>query len=111
MTVAGLTIQLAARDAEIAISSPLFQTSDGPTLALDVRIEAPRPSKLPLAFDSGGVWRLHKSESLVEIETYVDDHLYRIARIATDFSRGELFVDPATYNGQPLEYPLDEVLF
>lgn len=123
MTVAGLTIRLEPRDPDLSIAlagpSLLFASdpADPPTSSLAVSWDRGRPLRSePLTFDSGGVWRLRRTAEAIEIETYSEDDKepYRVARLGSDLTRGEIFLNRAKYDASPvnpLEYPLDEILY
>ena len=79
--------------------------------AMDERI----PSGGRLAFDSGGVWRLFRTDDGFRIECTADtvgDAPYKIATFDESFTRGEIALRPEAVGDvvDPLEYPLDEVL-
>jgi hypothetical protein len=71
-----------------------------------------------LVFDSGQLWRLYRGWRGDWIFQFACDHFgtrpYKVAQLSHDFSSGVVLVDRrASYDGQvdPLEYPLDELLW
>ncbi len=69
-------------------------------------------------FDSGGVWRLYRSNGHNQFRfaaPFSNWLPYKIARFNDDFTSGEILFDRRYFaHGQPvypLEYPLDELLF
>ena len=72
----------------------------------------------PVAFDSGGVWKLRRSadELVFEFRSPRFGAVpYKIGRFRADFSTGEVVLHrpyfPAAGRVYPLEYPLDELIF
>ena len=71
-----------------------------------------------LAFDSGHLWRLYRGPAGDWIFHFVSKRFgarpYKIARLSPTFNRGSVQIDRrAAYDGcvDPLEYPLDELLW
>ena len=75
-------------------------------------------ARLPIAFDSGGVWTLKQSarELLFEFRSPLfGDVPYKVGRFREDFSAGSVTLHRPYFEGRdrvyPLEYPLDELVF
>ncbi|MFN0063359.1 MAG: hypothetical protein ACKVPX_12705 [Myxococcaceae bacterium] len=121
--VAGWSISIVSEDADLRIapsgvSNRFCVTDVAPDLVLTVRREVRRISEdARCTFDSGGVWISHETATDFWISLRSALFLsapYLVARISKNQPTGELYVHPNYAQGRtldPLEYPLDELLF
>jgi len=77
-----------------------------------------RLSPADKVFESGGVWELYKRDDWYCFSFQsapVGPVRYKSARFNTDFTRGEILINPDYFDVRepiyPLEYPLDELVF
>lgn len=100
---------------------PFLRDEAGETADIDLTVHCRDIPEMPLTsllFDSGGVWTLGMSGDRFVFyftSAAADPPLYKMAVMAADFSRGDVFVRPETglVIGDvlyPLEFPLDELL-
>jgi hypothetical protein len=124
LKVAGITIGVAPVHPSLHLvasaSSQRFLADRGPVdlgLTVDLRPLAAEPVG-PLIFDSGGPWRLHGDHDR-QVYRIFDSRLgtspYKEARLASDLRSGEVWLSQAVFPPRepldPLEFPLDELLF
>lgn len=122
LRIAGITIALRSGDPRIRWSwngaAARFLVPSSPSRDLDLLVEPLRgdpPGGDPV-FDSGAVWRLLRrgSESLFECHSAeFGEGPYKVAVIDGSFSSGSILIreDLLGLDLNPLDYPLDEVLF
>ena len=117
-------MQLTSSDHDVALDIPPVMTpfvcdGDHADARIEVARRCHRPDRAsPLAFDSGGVWKLRRSadELVFEFRSPRFGAVpYKIARFRPDFSTGEVVLHrpyfPTARSFYPLEYPLDELIF
>jgi hypothetical protein len=116
-------VGLTSSDLEIALDippvmNPFVCDSDHADARVEFRIDVIEPDASPVAFDSGGVWKLRRSADELVFECRSPKFgaaPYKVGRFRLDFSRGEVVLHrpyfPAARSCYPLEYPLDELIF
>jgi hypothetical protein len=124
LSIGDVRVQLVSSDRDLALAIPpaiMEFACDGEDAdaRIDVRADVIAGSPAwPVAFDSGGVWKLRRSadELLFEFRSPRFGAVpYKTARFRADFSTGEVVLHrpyfPTARGFYPLEYPLDELLF
>jgi hypothetical protein len=124
LRVAGLTVQITTADPDL----PLALGPAAARFAIDqampdvlVEVLAGRPTgedAHDLIFDSRGPWRLYREPTGVLFQFFSTSHgpaPYKIARVNDDFTRVRVVINRSCFPPgvpiEPLEYPLDELLF
>jgi hypothetical protein len=121
--VAGISARVACEEPGVSIAvsgaGRAFLSDDE---GADVTIAVSRGNDLrepdgPVAFDSGGVWRLYRSPGALTFSFRSSAHgdaPYRLATFDDRFRTGRVVLDRAILSDpsvvEPLEYPLDELL-
>lgn len=124
LSVGGLTVAVSTDDPHIALRAPKshrhFCVSGA---AADAMVTVSRRSfdleaDHELLFDSGGLWRLYAQQDhriFVFQAPMLADRPYKRAAFDADFTHGEVVLQKQLYPADevcdPLEYPLDELLF
>jgi hypothetical protein len=123
--IADLTVAMRSRDADLRLrvdvaTLPFVVPVDGHA---DTMIEVGwrdldhMPVGKPL-FDSGSIWQLYSADEFYQYRfaaPFSGWRAYKIARFNQDYSAGEILCDPRYIPPDrpvdPLEYPLDELLY
>ncbi|MGH9365952.1 MAG: hypothetical protein ACRD1B_11930 [Thermoanaerobaculia bacterium] len=126
LSIGGVTLGLGSEHADLKLrfgrAAEDFLVDEAETDRADIRLTVawrqleaePRGEKL---FDSGALWTLYR-ENGSHVFRFVSKALgeapYRVARLNSDFTAGQVFLDRRFFQPHrpldPLEYPLDELL-
>jgi hypothetical protein len=122
--IAGITVTASAEDPSLALraseAAEAFRVADEePDISIRVsRGACADPPRGKLIFDSGALWRVYQDGGgfLFRFSApALGSSPYKEARFDGDFSSGEIRLAESVFDGRtavdPLEYPLDELLF
>jgi hypothetical protein len=123
LSIGDVSVQLISSDHDVVLDIPPVMTPfvsdrDHADTKVEARVDVIELCASPLAFDSGGVWTLRRSDDELVFEfrsSIFGAAPYKTGRFRPDFASGEVVLNrpyfPAARSFYPLEYPLDELIF